>query len=132
MINASKAFASEPFSSERRQVMVKAARALLSAVTRLLIIADMIDVHLLLKAAKDIKGLLEAVKSSSSQEELLKRLALLRQPLDKFHKDSARRAADLIDPYHRDDMLVRKKIKHAFCFFHFWSRLGGSSGAKNG
>lgn len=110
MIIASRDFAQEPCSSQRRQVMVKAARALLSAVTRLLIVADMIDVHLLLKAAKDIKGLLEAVATAGNQDELLKRLALLRQPLDKFHKESARRAGDLIDPYDRDDMHVRRKI----------------------
>jgi hypothetical protein len=34
---------------KKREVMVSAARDLLSAVTRLLILADMVDVHLLLK-----------------------------------------------------------------------------------
>ena len=42
-------FANDPFSSPKREDMVKAARSLLSAVTRLLTLADMIDVHLLLK-----------------------------------------------------------------------------------
>ena len=46
---ASQEFAEEPCSSMKRGAMVRAARALLSSVTRLLILADMVDVHLLLK-----------------------------------------------------------------------------------
>ena len=46
---SSQEFAEEPCSSMKRGAMVRAARALLSSVTRLLILADMVDVHLLLK-----------------------------------------------------------------------------------
>lgn len=49
---ASGEFADDPCSSMKRGAMVRAARALLSAVTRLLIIADMVDVHLLLKSLR--------------------------------------------------------------------------------
>ena len=49
MANSSKEFTSDPFSSQKRVTMVGVARELLSAVARLLTIADMIDVHLLLK-----------------------------------------------------------------------------------
>lgn len=49
---ASGEFANDPCSSVKRSAMVRAARALLSAVTRLLIIADMVDVHLLLKSLR--------------------------------------------------------------------------------
>ena len=51
---ASTEFADDPCSSMKRGAMVRAARALLSSVTRLLIIADMVDVHLLLKALKAV------------------------------------------------------------------------------
>ena len=50
MDDASQDFAADPCSSAKRGAMVRAARALLSAVTRLLILADMVDVHLLLKS----------------------------------------------------------------------------------
>lgn len=50
MGHASQEFANDPCSSVRRGAMVRAARALLSAVTRLLILADMVDVHRLLKS----------------------------------------------------------------------------------
>ena len=51
--------------------MVRASRSLLSAVTRLLIMADMIDVHLLMKKLKRVENDLEFLKSVSSQAELL-------------------------------------------------------------
>ena len=49
---ASQEFADEPCSSMKRGAMVRAARALLSSVTRLLILADMVDVHLLMTSLK--------------------------------------------------------------------------------
>ncbi|KAI5632718.1 vinculin family domain-containing protein [Phthorimaea operculella] len=45
---AAREFSEEPCASSVRSQMVRCARALLSAVTRLLILADMVDVHLLL------------------------------------------------------------------------------------
>jgi Vinculin family len=55
---ASVEFASDPCSSMKRGAMVRAARALLSSVTRLLIIADMVDVHLLIKSLRIVRFIL--------------------------------------------------------------------------
>ena len=52
---ASMEFADDPCSSIKRSNMVFAARALLSAVTRLLILADMVDVHLLLNSLRLVR-----------------------------------------------------------------------------
>jgi len=52
MSAAAREFAEDPCSSLKRGNMVRAARNLLSAVTRLLILADMVDVHLLLKSLR--------------------------------------------------------------------------------
>jgi hypothetical protein len=49
MAVASKDFADDPFLSQKRAIMVAAARELLNAVARLLAIADMIDIRLLFK-----------------------------------------------------------------------------------
>lgn len=49
---AAREFAEDPCASSKRSNMVRAARNLLSAVTRLLILADMVDVHLLLKSLR--------------------------------------------------------------------------------
>ena len=62
---ASQEFAEEPCSSMKRGAMVRAARALLSSVTRLLILADMVDVHLLLKKLRVVRMIWNFVLSIS-------------------------------------------------------------------
>lgn len=52
---AAREFADDPCSSAKRATMVRASRNLLSAVTRLLILADMVDVHLLLKSLSVVR-----------------------------------------------------------------------------
>lgn len=52
---AAREFAEDPCASAKRSNMVRAARNLLSAVTRLLILADMVDVHLLLKSLRVVR-----------------------------------------------------------------------------
>ena len=52
--------------------MVRAARALLSSVTRLLILADMADVFNLLRRLKIVQKSVVAVKESSNPDELYK------------------------------------------------------------
>jgi len=50
MYSTAREFTDDPCSAMKRGAMVRAARALLSAVTRLLILADMVDVYLLLNS----------------------------------------------------------------------------------
>ena len=57
MNEASLEFAADPCSSVKRGAMVRAARALLSAVTRLLILADMVDVFMLLQTGHSVSQL---------------------------------------------------------------------------
>ena len=63
---ASQEFAEEPCSSMKRGAMVRAARALLSSVTRLLILADMVDVHLLLKKLRVVRMVWNFILSIST------------------------------------------------------------------
>ena len=67
MSTSAREFAADPCSSVKRGNMVRASRNLLSAVTRLLIMADMIDVHLLMKKLRRVEDDLEYLKSVSSQ-----------------------------------------------------------------
>ncbi|NWW11592.1 CTNA2 protein, partial [Oreocharis arfaki] len=70
---ASSEFADDPCSSVKRGTMVRAARALLSAVTRLLILADMADVMRLLSHLKIVEEALEAVKNATNEQDLANR-----------------------------------------------------------
>ena len=53
----SKTFANDPHSNEKRNDMIKTARALLSAITRLLCIADMADVYRLLASLRLVSNI---------------------------------------------------------------------------
>lgn len=68
---AAREFADDPCSSLKRGNMVRAARNLLSCVTRLLILADMVDVHCLLKSLEIVEDDLDKLRNASSQDELL-------------------------------------------------------------
>ncbi|KAJ9597614.1 hypothetical protein L9F63_011520, partial [Diploptera punctata] len=67
MSTAARDFADDPCSSLKRGNMVRAARNLLSAVTRLLILADMVDVHLLLKSLRVLRTEVESLRDDSWQ-----------------------------------------------------------------
>jgi len=56
MHSAATEFALDPCTASKRAGMVKAARALLSSVTRLLCLADMADVHRLLSTLKKVRN----------------------------------------------------------------------------
>lgn len=71
MRTAAREFSEDPCSSLRRGNMVRAARNLLSAVTRLLVLADMVDVHLLLKSLHIVQDDLNKLRNASSNDELL-------------------------------------------------------------
>ncbi len=67
---ASSEFADDPCSSVKRGTMVRAARALLSAVTRLLILADMADVMRLLSHLKIVSTIVaKPILCSSAKEQ---------------------------------------------------------------
>jgi len=59
--------------------MVRAARALLSSVTRLLTLADMADVYNLLSRLKIVQKSVVAVKESANPEELVKNFMVSEQ-----------------------------------------------------
>lgn len=65
---ASSEFADDPCSSVKRGTMVRAARALLSAVTRLLILADMADVMRLLSHLKIVSVIITLFRNQCHEK----------------------------------------------------------------
>lgn len=110
MTVASRAFGADTFVSARRQEMVRAARALLSAVTRLLIVADMIDVQLLIRHVHTAQQGLDGVKVAGNQEELMSRLGQLRSHIDRVSAEAGKRANDLLDPSERDNLQAARAL----------------------
>uniref|UniRef100_T1JG57 Catenin alpha n=1 Tax=Strigamia maritima TaxID=126957 RepID=T1JG57_STRMM len=112
---AAREFADDPCSSLKRGNMVRAARNLLSAVTRLLILADMVDVHLLLKSLQVVEDDLEKVKNASSQSELLDSFKQFGRNAVELIQQAAKRQAELKDPRLRDDLAAARAVlkKHS-------------------
>ncbi len=94
---------------------VRAARNLLRAVTQLLILADVIDVNVLLRKLQRVEDDLENLKNVNSQAELkdsMDRFALSAQDL---MSQAAKRQHELQDPALRDDLAAARAIlkKHS-------------------
>ena len=83
LVLSAREFALDPCSTVKRGVMVRAAQALVSSVTSLLILADMLDVHLLMMKVEAARQELERMSEVASQQDLMewmRRLeAVLRQ-----------------------------------------------------
>jgi catenin alpha len=91
-------FTADPCSAARRGVLVSAARALLAAVARLLILADMIDVHVLLQSVARARSDLEFVgRSASSEPELIEGMRRFNASSGRLVQLAGRRQADLKD-----------------------------------
>ncbi|KAE8744564.1 hypothetical protein FOCC_FOCC008804 [Frankliniella occidentalis] len=112
---AAREFADDPCSSLKRGNMVRAARNLLSAVTRLLILADMVDVHLLLKSLRVVEDDLEKVKNASSQKELVENITAFGRNASELMNQAAKRQQELKDPQLRDDLAAARAVlkKHS-------------------
>jgi len=115
MSTSAREFAADPCSSVKRGNMVRASRNLLSAVTRLLILADMIDVHLLMKKLKRVENDLEFLKSVSSQAELLDGMDRFGKSAADLMSQAAKRQYELKDPVLRDDLAAARAVlkKHS-------------------
>ncbi|KAM4808439.1 catenin alpha-2 isoform 3-T3 [Rhinophrynus dorsalis] len=105
---ASSEFADDPCSSVKRGTMVRAARALLSAVTRLLILADMADVMRLLTHLKIVEDALETVKNATNEQDLAHRFKEFGKEMVKLNYVAARRQQELKDPHCRDEMAAAR------------------------
>ncbi|XP_039272069.2 catenin alpha-2-like [Styela clava] len=112
MSRASHEFADDPCSSMKRGSMVRAARALLSSVTRLLILADMADVLNLLKRLRITQQSMSRVKDSHDQDELLRNFKEFGRDLVELNHATALRQNDLKDQRRREDLAAaRGEIK---------------------
>ena len=115
MSQASREFAEEPCSSIKRNQMVKAARNLLSAVTRLLIFADMVDVHRLMKSLEIVENDLDKVKNASSQAELMESFRQFGRNTAELINLAAKRQAELKDPKLKEDLAAARAVLKKNC-----------------
>jgi len=115
MSSVSKEFASDPCSSMKRAKMVKAARSLLTAVTRLLILADMVDVHLLLLKLQKVEADLEQLRGAKKEADLMDSIKALGLSLQDLMIEATKRQHDLKDPAMRENLAAARALlkKHS-------------------
>ncbi|XP_063545332.1 catenin alpha-like [Cydia strobilella] len=112
---AAREFSEEPCASAVRSSMVRAARNLLSAVTRLLILADCVDVHQLLSRHRAVETDLDKLKSASSQSELVECSRQLGRSAAELAAAAARRQRELKEPRMKDELAAARAVlkKHS-------------------
>ena len=95
---AARDFTTDPCSPVRRSALVRAARELLAAVARLLILADMIDVHVLVQSVSSARADLDFVGCRvSSEPELMEGMRRFTASSSRLIHLAGRRQADLKD-----------------------------------
>uniref|UniRef100_A0A4W3GCB3 Catenin alpha 3 n=1 Tax=Callorhinchus milii TaxID=7868 RepID=A0A4W3GCB3_CALMI len=100
----SREFTDDPCALPKREAVVQAARALLAAVTRLLILADMIDVLYLLQHLTVVQKTFELLKNASTKGEINKAYKMFGHDLAKLDVLTHKRQQDLKAPDQRDEL----------------------------
>ncbi|XP_027549877.1 catenin alpha-3 isoform X1 [Neopelma chrysocephalum] len=116
---SAEAFTSDPCSLPRRQAVVPAARSLLTAVTRLLVLADMVDVAYLLQHLTVFQRTFESLRNVSSKSELQKTYQKFRKDLENLDYLAYKRQQDLKSSSQRDEIAAaRASLKENSSFLH--------------
>ncbi|CAF3556131.1 unnamed protein product [Adineta steineri] len=104
----SKEFADDPCSKPKRQQMIVAARALLTSVTRLLIMADLVDVQLILRSIRLVEDDLQRIHDASNQEELVHFYKQYGKDIIDLSQHAQRRQQDLVDRMEQENLAAAR------------------------
>uniref|UniRef100_A0A1L8E3S0 Putative alpha-catenin n=2 Tax=Nyssomyia neivai TaxID=330878 RepID=A0A1L8E3S0_9DIPT len=112
---AAREFSEDPCSSLKRGNMIRAARNLLSAVTHLLVLADMVDVYCLLKSLRIVEGDLDKLQTADCEKDVLDNMKRFGNHANELIKKAAKRQQELKDPQLRDDLAAARAVlkKHS-------------------
>ncbi|KIH59942.1 hypothetical protein ANCDUO_09814 [Ancylostoma duodenale] len=123
---AGRDFIRDSSSSQRRATAVNAGKTLLQigeclyvvqfeAVAHFLILADSIDVALIVEGIDKIRTLLDGIRAATSNQEVIDRYQLMIAEIEEIEETVRRRIADLRDPNQRDDLLACKGVLKSSC-----------------
>uniref|UniRef100_A0A8C8APN5 Catenin alpha 3 n=1 Tax=Otus sunia TaxID=257818 RepID=A0A8C8APN5_9STRI len=116
---SAEAFTSDPCYLPKRQAVVQAARSLLTAVTRLLILADMVDVAYLLEHLTVFQRTFESLRNVSSKADLQKTYQKFRKDLENLDYLAHKRQQDLKSSNQRDEIAAaRASLKENSSLLH--------------
>ncbi|CAF1207289.1 unnamed protein product [Adineta ricciae] len=104
----SKEFADDPCSKPKRQQMIVAARALLTSVTRLLILADLVDVQMILRSIRLVEDDLQRIHDASNQDELVHYYKQYGKDIVDLSQHAQRRQQDLVDRMEQESLAAAR------------------------
>ncbi|CAF1435634.1 unnamed protein product, partial [Adineta ricciae] len=104
----SKEFADDPCSKPKRQQMIVAARALLTSVTRLLILADLVDVQMILRSIRLVEDDLQHIHDASNQDELVHYYKQYGKDIVDLSQHAQRRQQDLVDRVEQESLAAAR------------------------
>ncbi|KAM9011705.1 catenin alpha-3 isoform 1-T1 [Ara ararauna] len=116
---SAEAFTSDPCYLPKRQAVVQAARSLLTAVTRLLVLADMVDVAYLLEHLTVFQRTFESLRNVSSRSDLQKIYQKFQKDLENLDYLAHKRQQDLKSSNQRDEIAAaRATLKENSSLLH--------------
>ncbi|MCP9257928.1 Alpha-catenin-like protein hmp-1 [Dirofilaria immitis] len=104
MVNIGHDFVEETSNTDRRSRAIRAARNLLSAVARMLIMADMVDVRIMLLQLAKAQEIMDLMVTAESKQELSELFASLKSCLEQLDENIRRRILELRNPAEQDDL----------------------------
>lgn len=104
MAEASRDFASDPLSNQKRSVMIRHSRDLLGSIASLLNIADCIDTNLLLTCIQLLQQDLGSLKNASNQDELTHHFKLFGAHIIELTNLAGKKQAEIGDAKLRDEL----------------------------
>ena len=110
LVLSAREFALDPCSTVKRGLMVRAAQALVSSVTSLLILADMLDVHLLMMKVEVARQELERMREVGSQQDLMDWMRRLEAALAVLSHQAGLRQRELKDPELRSSLGAARSV----------------------
>ncbi|CAF0849382.1 unnamed protein product [Adineta ricciae] len=110
----SKGFADDPCSKSKREQMIVAARGLLSSVTRLLMLADYVDVQIILNSIRLVENDLQQIHDAANQDELIQFYKQYGKDVSNLGYHAQRRQQDLVDRDEQESLAAaRATIKRS-------------------
>ncbi|CAF0964838.1 unnamed protein product [Rotaria sordida] len=108
MVVLSREFADDSCSKIKREKMINAARALLTSVTHLLILADLVDVQTILKSIRLVEDDLQHIYNASNQEELIHYYKQYGKDINDLNHHTQRRQQDLVDRTEQENLATAR------------------------
>lgn len=119
MFYAGRDFIRDSSSSQRRASAVHAGKTLLQAVAHFLILADSVDVDLIIEDIDKVRTLFDGVRAATSSQEVIDRYQLLTSEIEEVEEVVRRRIVDLRDTNQRDDLLACNGLIKSICPLFF-------------